>query len=103
MTLNYGEDISTGFSTYEELTFICEEKKPMFLIKMCERFEDDKTRVLLTRKAVACVSWPVGTPLPPTRSSLAFLSNCRDLPVAVLVPMAQHTSLLACPVHCAIR
>ena len=52
-TLTYGEDISTGFSTYEELTFLCEEKKPFFLVKMCKHFGEEKTRVLLPSAAPA--------------------------------------------------
>lgn len=39
-TRTYGKDTGCGFSTYEELRYIVEVKKPIFLIKMCQAFEE---------------------------------------------------------------
>ena len=56
-TLTYGKDTGAGFSTHEELTFACEEKKPLFLVKMCERFEEEQTRALLSKAAIRVSQW----------------------------------------------
>jgi hypothetical protein len=41
-TKTYGKNTGVGFSTFEELRFI-HTKKPFFLIKMCEMFEEPET------------------------------------------------------------
>ena len=46
-TRTYGTQGSTKYSTKEELTFIIEEQKPFFLVKMCERFEEALARISL--------------------------------------------------------
>eukprot|EP00730_Choanoeca_flexa_P014310 TRINITY_DN6215_c0_g1_i2.p1 TRINITY_DN6215_c0_g1~~TRINITY_DN6215_c0_g1_i2.p1 ORF type:complete len:305 (+),score=20.04 TRINITY_DN6215_c0_g1_i2:258-1172(+) len=43
-TRTYGKDTGVGFSTYEELHFIQTEKKPKFLVKMCDKFEEATVR-----------------------------------------------------------
>ena len=43
----YGQETASTFSTYEELEYIKSEKKPIFLVKMCERFEVPTTRLKL--------------------------------------------------------
>eukprot|EP00049_Salpingoeca_infusionum_P028123 m.36438 g.36438 ORF g.36438 m.36438 type:complete len:515 (-) comp9998_c1_seq2:63-1607(-) len=39
-TRTYGMDTGVGFSTFQELEFIINRKKPMFLVMMCEDFEE---------------------------------------------------------------
>eukprot|EP00056_Hartaetosiga_gracilis_P003428 m.63623 g.63623 ORF g.63623 m.63623 type:complete len:426 (+) comp11450_c0_seq1:72-1349(+) len=43
-TTTYGQETDAPFSTCEELKFIMNEKKEMFLVKMCERFETPLAR-----------------------------------------------------------
>lgn len=37
-TPTYGQKTSSPFSTYHELNYIVDNKKPMFLVKMCDEF-----------------------------------------------------------------
>jgi len=46
-TKTYGKKTSSGFSTFEELRFIVNERKPHFLVKMCAEFEEAETRFRL--------------------------------------------------------
>jgi len=46
-----------------ELRFVIDEKKPFFLVKMCDRFAVDETRFRLTSN-VCHAPWPRGTPMP---------------------------------------
>ena len=43
----YGRNTESNFSTYQEMNFIMSEIKPMFLLKMCEKWEEPQTRVML--------------------------------------------------------
>jgi hypothetical protein len=45
----YGKKTESPFSTFEEMQFILREreKKPMFLLKMCEEWEEPQTRVMI--------------------------------------------------------
>jgi hypothetical protein len=62
-TATYGRDTGVGFSTFEELRFIYDEKKDIFLVKMCGRFEEVQTRFWIP-KATMHFPWQPGTPLP---------------------------------------
>ena len=46
-TKTYGKDTGLGFCTADELKFIISEKKAIFLVKMCDRFEEPLTRFRL--------------------------------------------------------
>jgi hypothetical protein len=52
-TESYGKATASTFSTKEELQFVMAEKKPFYLIKMCERFQDSRTRFYLPNESVA--------------------------------------------------
>jgi hypothetical protein len=39
-TESYGRDTGCPFCTKQELTFILNEKKPFFLVKMCDTFQE---------------------------------------------------------------
>jgi len=45
----YGKKTESNFSTYEEMHFILREReeKPMFLLKMCEEWEEPQTRLMM--------------------------------------------------------
>jgi hypothetical protein len=62
-TRTYGKDTGAGFSTFEELRFIHGQKKPFFLIKMCERFEEPETTFRLD-SSVSYFQWFSGRPMP---------------------------------------
>lgn len=62
-TKTYGQQGTTKFSSKQELSFIMQEDKPFYLIKMCERFEDAKTRFYLNED-VSYQLWEPGTPMP---------------------------------------
>jgi hypothetical protein len=87
-TKTYGKDTGAGFSTFEELRFIINERKPFFLVKMCERFEEHETRFRLD-SSVAYYQWPPGHPLPADLvpkiveklSSVTSSSSSSDLPM----------------------
>eukprot|EP01040_Poterioochromonas_malhamensis_P014817 gene14817-16474_t len=59
----YGKDTGAGFSTFEELRFICSEKIPYFLVKMCDRFEEPETRFRLDN-SISYLQWFPNTPMP---------------------------------------
>lgn len=46
-TRTYGAKTLSGFSTNEELRYIINEKKPYFLAKMCDTFDEPETRFRL--------------------------------------------------------
>lgn len=46
-TKTYGKNTGVGFCTADELKFIISEDKPIFLVKMCERFEVNLARFRL--------------------------------------------------------
>lgn len=46
-TKSYGKDTKIGFSTSDELVFIKDQRKPFFLVKMCDAFEDPVTQFRL--------------------------------------------------------
>lgn len=62
-TESYGHNTGAGFSSFEELRFIFNEKKPFFLVKMCERFSEPETRFRIGNET-AYFHWSPGTPLP---------------------------------------
>ena len=43
-TKTYGQKTASTFSTYEELQYIVDERKPFFLVKMCDAFEEEHAR-----------------------------------------------------------
>lgn len=43
-TRTYGAKTASTFSTYEELNYIVEQRKPYFLVKMCEQYAEARTR-----------------------------------------------------------
>ncbi len=43
----YGRKTESNFSTFEEMQDILSKKKHMFLLKMCEEWEEPKTRVMI--------------------------------------------------------
>ena len=43
----YGRKTASNFSTYEEMDYILSENKPMFLVKMCEKWEEPQTRGMM--------------------------------------------------------
>jgi hypothetical protein len=53
----------TGVGVFEELRFINHERKPLFLIKMCERFEEPETRFRLDCSVSYC-RWLPGRSIP---------------------------------------
>jgi hypothetical protein len=61
-TKTYGKDTGAGFSTFEELRFI-HKKKPFFLVKMCDVFEEPET-VFRLDDSVSYFQWTPGHPLP---------------------------------------
>jgi hypothetical protein len=66
-TRTYGQKTDCNFSTYNELKFVVDAKKPFFLVKMCDRFEVSNARFrLLTDTAHS--PWPEKdhARLPPT-------------------------------------
>jgi hypothetical protein len=60
-TKTYGKDTGAGFSTFEELRFI-HKKKPFFLIKMCEQFEERET-IFRLDSSVSYFQWLPGRPM----------------------------------------
>uniref|UniRef100_A0A7S3GC70 TIR domain-containing protein n=1 Tax=Palpitomonas bilix TaxID=652834 RepID=A0A7S3GC70_9EUKA len=79
-TETYGVPGTNTFSTRQELSFIMQEKKPFFLIKMCDRFQDPYARFKLT-DAFGYLLWEKGTPFPPDliqKLEEKFSSVCRD-------------------------
>ena len=56
---------TVSFSTKEELQFVLSEKKPFFLIKMCDRFKEARTRMAL-HEGIMYTAWKHGEPIPET-------------------------------------
>jgi WD40 repeat protein len=46
-TKKYGQETASNFSTYHQLRFLVKKKKPIFLIKMCDDFEEPCARLQL--------------------------------------------------------
>lgn len=46
-TKNYGREIGNLISTRQQLIYAIEERKPIFVVKMCAKFEESITRFLL--------------------------------------------------------
>jgi hypothetical protein len=61
-TKTYGKDTGAGFSTYEELSYF-HKRKPFFLVKMCEIFEEAET-LLRLHEGVSWFPWFSGRPMP---------------------------------------
>lgn len=59
----YGKNTNDRFSTYEELRFIQDEKKPFFLVKMCEIFEEKETKFRLN-DSISSLQWLPGASMP---------------------------------------
>ena len=55
----YGKETSSRYSTFQELRFIDDERKPFFLIKMCDKFEEAETRFRLN-DSIAFIKWMPG-------------------------------------------
>lgn len=62
-TVTYGKGTTACFSTKEELQFVRDENKPYFLIKMCERFSEARTRMVLNNSVMYNL-WLPNTPMP---------------------------------------
>jgi hypothetical protein len=61
-TKTYGKDTGIGYSTFEELRFIHGQKKPFFLVKMCEKFEEPET-IFRLDSSVSYFQWLSEHPL----------------------------------------
>jgi hypothetical protein len=62
-TEDYGMPGSVNFSTQEELQFIKDKKKPLYLIKMCDQFSSDVTSFHLPQPT-PYFFLGVGSPIP---------------------------------------
>ncbi len=63
-TRTYGAPGSVMYSTRQEMEFVMGNKKPFFLIKMCDEFEDPLTQLYL-HKGIAYEAWnPPTGPMP---------------------------------------
>jgi hypothetical protein len=51
----YSKKTKSACSTYEEMQYVMNEKRPFFLVKMCDSFEEDLAAVFLN-PAVATIS-----------------------------------------------
>ena len=54
---------TVSYSTKQELEFVLSEKKPYFLIKMCDRFKEARTRFVFHEGISYCM-WKHGDPIP---------------------------------------
>lgn len=61
-TATYGQKTASSFSTYHELNYIVDNKKPMFLVKMCEEFVEPFAKFHLP-SAIAYYPWRPMTPV----------------------------------------
>jgi hypothetical protein len=59
----FGEKTDGHYSTWEELTFIKDEQKPIFMIKMCERFKHPEVRFCFP-KDILHFRWDPGMAMP---------------------------------------
>lgn len=62
-TRDYGTKTTINYSTHNELTFVINERKPFFLIKMCGEFDDSTTRFRLP-SSIKYDEWNIGQPVP---------------------------------------
>jgi hypothetical protein len=62
-TKTYGKDTGIGYSTFEELRYIHEQRKPFFLVKMCNRFEVEET-IFRMGNSVSYFLWLPVCPMP---------------------------------------
>ena len=62
-TRTYGMKTSARYSTFEEMMFVHNENKPIFLVRMCDHFDSATTRFILT-DSLRHVLWTPGTPMP---------------------------------------
>jgi hypothetical protein len=63
-TETFGAKTSVGFSTYNELEYACDRKKPLFLIKMFDGdFKEPMTHFRLPL-SVPFLEWPPSTTVP---------------------------------------
>jgi cobalamin-dependent methionine synthase I len=56
-TQTYGVG-TVSFSTKEELQFVMDDKKPFYLIKMCDKFSEARTRLML-HKGISYKYWNI--------------------------------------------
>ena len=62
-TSTYGRATNDRFDTSKELGFIIDSKKPFFLIKMCNQYEEATARFQLD-SGIMWVPWTPGQPMP---------------------------------------
>lgn len=62
-TSTYGFKTDSHFCTYQELQYIMTQRKPFFLVKMCDRFNVPSTTLQLTND-IAYFPWTAGTAMP---------------------------------------
>lgn len=60
---DYGEDTNSPFSSYSELRYIINERKPFVLIKMCDSFKIPSTKGYLPRDT-NCIFWKQNDHIP---------------------------------------
>ncbi|EGD75358.1 hypothetical protein PTSG_06434 [Salpingoeca rosetta] len=89
-THTYGEKTDSPFGSSEELEFIINEKKPFFLVKMCDRFKHAKPRFWLPPTISYHLWKPQGAErFDPPRSLIdAILAKLKDVSGGVDVPQA---------------
>lgn len=61
---DYGEVTNCTYSTYGELGYILDHKKPFILIKMCQTYASSVTRLRLP-SSISSIFWAPGMPIPP--------------------------------------
>ena len=61
-TATYGRS-TTSFSTYHEINYTIDEKKPFYLIKMCDRWEETHVRMKFGQRTMYTL-WMPGDPMP---------------------------------------
>ena len=62
-TATYGRATNDRFDTSKELGFIIDSKKPFFLVKMCDRYEEATARFQLD-SGIMWEQWTPGQPMP---------------------------------------
>lgn len=62
-TVDYGKETSVNFSTDGELQLALDDKVPLYLIKMCDNFEDANTRMRLP-SSLLNIKWMPNEPRP---------------------------------------
>jgi hypothetical protein len=83
-TETYGEKTQSVLSTFEELRFVLDKKRPFFVIKMCSEYKDPFTQIQLTN-SVAYFPWEKGTSMP------------KDLPDRIVKKLNGAVSVSATP------